>query len=178
MRKLFTALSLLLWAYVAATTAPPPTVPLGRTLSPQDIDEAFRAELHAKKVLKAVQQARTLFKRVGCRRDYSPLVGQYAVSEGMNPRIAAALIFVESSCNPKADDHLGSHGLMQVNTHTHPYNKRQMQDPEQNIRAGMHILAGYIHRYGLVEGLHHYNGMGNPSEDYALKVLAVAGVKA
>jgi soluble lytic murein transglycosylase-like protein len=150
---------------------------LGRDYSPQDLDNQWKAEQNAKRVQKAVLDARKLFHKVGCRRDYSELVGKYAVLEGLNARVAAALIYVESSCNPMADDHRGSHGLTQVNTHAHPYNKRQMQDPEQNIRAGFHILAGMIRKHGLVEGLHRYNGLGNPTNSYATKVLKAAGME-
>lgn len=176
MRKLLAALSLAFLAYFAMTTAPPPETPVVRILSPVDLDNQWSAMQHAEKLLKAVKQAHSVFTKVGCHRDYSALVGQYAVLEGVNARVAAALVYVESSCNPKADDHLGSHGLTQVNIRTwRGHTVKELEDPETNIRTGLHILAGYIHRYGVKEGLHHYNGLGNPSDEYALRVLAAAG---
>jgi hypothetical protein len=43
--------------------------------------------------------------------------------------------------------------------------------------VGASILASYVHRYGLKEGLHRYNGLGNPSSEYSDKVLIVAGIR-
>lgn len=43
--------------------------------------------------------------------------------------------------------------------------------------AGSKILAGYVRRYGLREGLHAYNGFGDPTSAYPDKVLLVAGYR-
>jgi Transglycosylase SLT domain len=177
MRKMIAALSLVFSAYLTTTTVPPPETPAAHILGQQEMDSQWRAIQHTRKVEKAVQQAASVFKRVGCRRDYSALVGRYAVEEGLNPRIAAALIFVESSCNPLADDHRGSHGLTQVNVKTWKgLSIKQLEDPEINIRNGFHILSSYIRRYGVKEGLHAYNGFGITDDSYGERVLSSAGI--
>jgi hypothetical protein len=45
------------------------------------------------------------------------------------------------------------------------------------VRAGSKILAGYVRRYGLREGLHAYNGFRDPTSAYSDKVLLVAGYR-
>ena len=54
------------------------------------------------------------------------------------------------------------------------YPRQQLLDTDTNVRAGSKILAGYVRRYGLREGLHAYNGFGDPTSAYPDKVLLVA----
>lgn len=105
---------------------------------------------------------------------YAKLVGAAAIDSGLPPRIVAAVVFVESSCNPTAVSTEGAIGLMQVSPKLYKQNRNKLRDPEYNLRLGTKILAGYVHTYGLQEGLHHYNGLGEGGEAYSPRVLAVA----
>ena len=105
---------------------------------------------------------------------YATLVGAAAVDNHLPARVVAAVVFVESSCNPSAVSSEGAVGLMQVSPKLYRQNRARLHDPEYNIRLGTKILAGYVHTYGLREGLHRYNGLGAGGELYSPRVLAVA----
>jgi len=119
--------------------------------------------------------ARRVFKRNHCRPDYAELVARYALENGLSTRVLAGLIFVESSCRPGAVSKSHCYGLTQVSPRTWKYPVRDLLNPELNVQIGAKILAGYVHRYGLREGLHAYNGFGDPTDGYARKVLTAAG---
>ena len=92
------------------------------------------------------------------------------------PRLVAGAILAESSCNPSAVSERGAVGLMQINERVWKTGQN-LKDPETNIRIGTKILGLYVHEYGVREGLHHYNGMGDPTSVYADKVLLYAGAR-
>jgi hypothetical protein len=160
------------WLYVE-----PPSFTI-RALTPEEIKAEVVASRHQKQLAAAVKTVISVFRQNHCGTQYAPVVAQAAIAEGLSPRLVAGLIFVESSCNARAYDHRGSHGLMQVNRYTWDRTVAELENPKINLALGTHILAGYIHRYGLMEGLHHYNGLGNPSQEYAERVLAAAGIRA
>ena len=70
----------------------------------------------------------------------------------------------------------GAVGLVQINPRVWRYSRRALQDPFTNLQIGTRILAAYIRAHGLKlkEGLHRYNGLGDPSEDYSERVLQAA----
>src|SRR5271157_6339545 len=144
----------------------------------RSIKEEVKIERKQRQYRQASQTAARVYRRLGCRATYADATGRIAVDFGLSPRLLAGLVFVESSCNPNATDHRGSIGLMQVNTKTWKYTKNQLKDPESNLRIGSSILSTYIHRYGLVKGLHAYNGFGIHTEVYSTKVLVAAGLAA
>ncbi len=123
----------------------------------------------------AVAAARMVYHANGCSDRYSDLTGQTAVELGVSARLLAAVIYVESSCRASAVSGRDSIGLMQVNPRVWGHRK-ELRDPSFNIHKGARILASYIARYGLVEGLHHYNGIGDHSQTYAERVLAAGGI--
>lgn len=137
-----------------------------------DIERKFQE----KRYEKAAIIARLVYRHNHINPALAELTGRVAVDTGISPRILAALVFVESSgrANALSPDRR-SVGLTQVNTRVWHYTQAQLLKPEANLRIGASILAAYVHRYGLLEGLHHYNGLGNPTNEYALHVLAVAG---
>jgi len=142
------------------------------------IKEEVKNEQDNKKVQRAIASARQVYRRLGCRADYSAETGRISIEFGLSPRLLAGLVFVESSCNPNAKDGRGSIGLTQVNSKVWG-NKANLHDPETNLKLGARILAGYIARFGLVEGLHHYNGYSDVHEHvYVNKVLTAAGFAA
>src|SRR5208282_3755008 len=115
------------------------------------------------------------YRENGCRVDYAELTGKFAVDLGISSRILAGLIFIESSCRPNVESKTHDVGLMQVHyTLYRQYTKDQLRDPELNMKVGCGILKGYIKQYGLVEGLHRYNGLGDKTDAYATKVFTAA----
>lgn len=147
-------------------------------LTPAEIKQQVKQERLAKAYKKASRAAAQVYQRNGCRSTFADLTGQYAVDLGISPRILAALVFVESSCNPNAVSGRSSVGLTQINPKVWKYSHATLKNPEKNLEIGATILANYIHRYGLVEGLHAYNGFGNHINTYAARVLTAAGMAA
>lgn len=138
--------------------------------------EHERAErVREKAIQKAVLAARAVYRQNGCKDVYSDLTGRTAYEYRISARLLAAVVFVESSCRPTARSDRNSIGLMQINQRVWGHGER-LTDPEFNIRLGTMILSSYVHRYGLVEGLHHYNGLGDPSNSYAERVLGVGKI--
>ncbi|VVB51647.1 Endo-type membrane-bound lytic murein transglycosylase A [uncultured archaeon] len=167
-----TAFALLLWAY-----NPGPTPAPIKCASPTEasIKAQVEAERYAKRIEQATRVAARLYKHYGVCSQYAELTGRYAIETGIPVKVLAALVYVESSCNPNAVSECHAIGLMQINPRVWHYSHAELTDPERNMAAGTRILAGYIHKHGLVSGLHHYNGLGNPTNEYANKVLLVAG---
>jgi soluble lytic murein transglycosylase-like protein len=97
----------------------------------------------------------------GCSAQYASLAGQAAVDAGIQPQVVAGVIVVESSCNALAVSPAGAVGLMQVNPRVWKHSRRELQDPNANIRIGTKILVDYVKPHGLREGLHRYNGLGD-----------------
>jgi|SRR5579859_2115395 len=177
-----------LWAVIAAfstvySVSAPPSI---KAVAPTEtqIKEQMIRERHdretARRVERSVIAARAVYRSVGCRmaeRDgLSVLTGRAAYEYGIPARLLAAIVYVESSCNPRAISGKDSIGLTQVNPRVWGH-RDQLTDPEFNIHLGAKILAGYIRHYGLVEGLHHYNGLGDPSDTYARRVLAAGAIE-
>lgn len=157
------------------TPAPNPIAvkPMGEN----EIKEEFKREQSQKRVERATRQADTIYRHHGCSSEYSAFTGQAALDFGLSPRLLAALVVVESSCNPRAQDGVGSFGLTQVNGRTWHVSRRALVNPRINIRIGAMILASYVRRFGLVEGLHHYNGYSEVHDHtYVKKVLTTAGM--
>lgn len=161
----------------------PPSIKIV-ALTEAQIKEQLKHEQDAKRIARRIARevsaARSIYRANGCRlaerNGLSVLTGRAAYEYGVPGRVLAAVIFVESSCNPRAVSGRESVGLMQVNYRVWGH-RNQLTDPEFNIRLGAKILASYIRRYGLIEGLHGYNGFGDPSDDYARKVLAAGAIE-
>lgn len=181
MKELLAVLVLALGAVVSAVTdsgPAPKTVP-ARPYTSEDIKQGLAQERKQIKYDAAENVAARVLRRHGCDDEFAEVIGHAAVDEGLNPRVVAAVAFVESTCNPNARSKEGCLGLMQVSPKTWHYKAKDLLDPTFNVTHATRILAGYIHRFGLQEGLHHYNGMGVGCEacdaEYVGKVLRVAG---
>lgn len=166
--------------FVLLGTQPPAPGPISvRQLTEVSIKEDFKIQRRQQDILRATLKAAVVFRKHGCDVNYAYATGIAAVDFNINPKILAGLIFVESSCNPNSTDHRGSYGLTQVNTKVWPMQKSELKNPDTQIRFGAFILARYVHKYGLVEGLHHYNGYSDVHEHvYVNKVLTAAGMRA
>jgi soluble lytic murein transglycosylase-like protein len=157
---------------------PVPPSPLSfAPLSMEQIQRGVAYDQKEKEYTRATIAARLVYRRSGCRTTFAEETGRVAVDNGISARVLAALVFVESSCNPNAVSGRASVGLTQVNPLVWGHSRAELVNPERNLQIGAAILAGYVHRYGLVEGLHHFNGLGNPTLEYPERVLTVAGMR-
>jgi soluble lytic murein transglycosylase-like protein len=142
-------------------------------LSESSIKEQVKNEQRAKRYTKAARQAESVYRANGCSVKYAAITGIVATDYGLSPRLLAALVFVESTCNPNAVSGRDSVGLTQVNPRV--WGRKNLKDPEHNLRIGASILAEYIRLFGLVEGLHHYNGYSDVhGHEYVNRILEVA----
>jgi soluble lytic murein transglycosylase-like protein len=134
----------------------------------------YKQERRQAQYAAATRAVRRVFAANGCSSRYAALTGRAAVDSGLSPRLVAALVFVESSCNSAAISSKGAIGLAQINPRVWHLSRHELQDPYINTQIGTRILAHYIRAHGLREGLHRYNGLGDSSEDYSDRVLQVA----
>lgn len=141
-------------------------------------ERADRIKAYAIQVQTAA--ARAVYRHHGCADVYSVLTGRAAHEFRVPARVLAAVAVVESGCNPNAVSGRNSIGFMQINPRVWGH-ETELTDAEFNIRLGAKILSSYIRGYGLVEGLHRYNGLGSKRHptglDYPIKVLAVGGIE-
>ncbi len=77
---------------------------------------------------------------------YSPFIVAYAKEYGVPINLAHAVIRVESNFNPRARGSAGEVGLMQIKPATarmmgYSGSKKELFDPETNIKFGMKYLA-------------------------------------
>lgn len=129
--------------------------------------------------------AKVLGRSAGCQNadmDFIQLVSSTALHVGLDPRIAAATIAVESSCNQFAVSAKGAIGEMQVVPSVwkseFDFGDVNLLNPRDNIETGTKILAGLIEQYGVDEGLHRYNGLGVGGDPaYTQKILVLSGRK-
>lgn len=121
----------------------------------------------------ATDAAARVLRSNGCSDRYASLAGRAAVDEGIQADVVAGVIVVESSCNPLAVSPAGAVGLMQVNPRVWKFSRRELQNPDANIRIGTKILVDYVRPHGLREGLHRYNGLGDDGS-YGAHVLYAA----
>jgi soluble lytic murein transglycosylase-like protein len=108
----------------------------------------------------ATEAAARVLVANGCSDTYASPAARAAVDAGIEATVVAGVIVVESSCHPLAESPVGALGLMQISPRTWKHSRRELLDPETNIRIGTKILVDYVRPHGLREGLHRYNGLG------------------
>jgi len=143
-------------------------------LTPEKMNSIREREHREKQYAVAEIQARRVLVANGCADTYAKPIARAATDSHLPSRVVAAMVFVESSCNPLAVSPAGARGLAQINPRVWHHSVRELQDPETNIRIGTAILHRYVRESGLREGLHRFNGLGNASNTYADRVLEVA----
>lgn len=153
---------------------PPPEPLRAIPLTPEIVTALCKREHRRAEYLAAERTARRVLVANGCSSKYAAITGQAAVESHLSARMVAALVFVESSCRANAISKKGAVGLVQVNPRVWRYSRRALQDPYTNLQVGTRILAGYIRVHGVREGLHRYNGLGDPNENYSARVLQAA----
>lgn len=161
---------------LASIPEPIKIVPVTEAQIKEGVKNDKQAKIHAKAIKRATAAAREVYRRNGCSDSFSDLTGRTAYESGLSPRLLAAVVFVESSCRPDAVSGRDSIGLMQVNPKIWGHRK-DLKDPEKNMKLGASILASYIRQFGIIEGLHHYNGYSEIHEhSYVNKVLAAGQI--
>lgn len=140
------------------------------------IKEDVKHEQRNKAIRRASVAAGNIFRANGCRDTYSDLTGRTAYEYGLSPRLLAAVVVVESRCRSDVVSGRNSVGLMQVNPRVWGHAK-ELKDPARNLKIGAAILASYIRQFGIIEGLHHYNGYSEVhGHEYVNKVLAAGRI--
>lgn len=161
--------------FIRLSEPEPPQPIVVKEITAEQIKEEVKSEQREKQIRRATATARKVFRANHVTDRYSDLVGRTAYECGISARLLAAVIVVESSGRADAVSGKNSIGLMQVNPRVWGHRK-DLYDPAFNVSMGAHILRQYVGRYGLVEGLHRYNGLGNPTNSYAVKVLDTGGI--
>ena len=164
---------------VPAVPQPKPIVPVTAAHIKSEVkrEQSEKARQAAKKKYeRAVAAARMVYRTNHVRETFSEITAKVAIEYGLSPRLLAGVVTVESHGNVQAKDGLGSVGLMQVDAKVWGH-RADLTDPEKNIRIGANILSAYVRKYGLVEGLHHYNGYSEVhGHIYVNKVLTAAQI--
>lgn len=135
----------------------------------------------------ALAVARVFGRAPGCAEADAALIGKVATEAlrtGLDPRILAATVAVESSCDSMAVSRRGAVGLTQIMPRLWAKNfdfsgSVNLFNPAENLHSGSTILSGLIKQYGLTEGMRHYQGTGTDCDtcdnNYVPKILTLAG---
>lgn len=103
-------------------------------------------------------------------------INEAAMHHGLDPRLVAATIAVESACNNYSISNKGAVGLMQIHVKAwkdkYDFTRVNLFDPVQNIRVGCDILRKNIDTAGDVgKGLRLYNGVGEGEDPYYISKI-------
>jgi hypothetical protein len=129
----------------------------------------------------AIFNATRIYGKSGCGDiQLAEMTAENSLRSGVPANVIAAIVSVESSCNPLAISTKGAVGLTQVNVKVQSEKFAQFRminlfNPKENMQVGTEIMAQMIKTYGLRGGVSHYNGSGPDAEAYAVKVLQLAG---
>jgi hypothetical protein len=132
--------------------------------------------------------AKVFGRSPGCENadnDLIVAISNAANRAGIPPRLLAATVAVESSCNPYAVSTRGAIGLTQVvpKVWKSKYDFAghvNLLNADDNLRVGASILADNVQRFGTRDGLQRYLGTGTDDGNitpggYAAKILTLAG---
>ena len=110
-------------------------------------------------------------------------VNEAAARAGVDTKIVAATIAVESGCNPLAVSNKGAVGLMQIRVVAWKdkydfQGKINLLNRKDNLQVGTEILGSLVKQYGLQDGVRRYQGVGSGGDEfYVSKILKLAGAK-
>lgn len=169
-------------ALASMDLGPAPKTVLAKALTPADVERQLEQEQKQLRYDAAENAAAAVMRRYrGCSDgEFAELIGHASVDEHIPARILAAVMIVESTCNPNAVSKSEAIGLMQVVPRVWRVPKAQLTNPTFNVGFAAHnILAPMIRMHGIREGLHHYNGMGVGCSacdgEFPEKVMRIAG---
>ena len=122
-----------------------------------------------------------LFSRYHAPKELTGIVISAGEKFGIDPKIIAAIIVVESSAKPKAVSKGGDYGLMQIRWNVH---KKDIQcrfpsikaaedllDPSVNVQIGTEIFARYSQRNTLRGALLRYSGGNKTMAEKVLRLI-------
>jgi soluble lytic murein transglycosylase-like protein len=146
------------------------TQPAVVNLSPYDVPAYRQAFFDAAKI----------YGKAGCGNiTLAEMTAENSLKTGVPANLIAAIVSVESSCNPLAISKKGAVGLMQINvdvqSKAYDFSLINLFNSRQSMEIGTKILAGMIKQYGMKSGIQHYDGVGEEADAYVIKVLALAG---
>ncbi len=168
--------------FVTRDVSPPAPLNVKHVGPPEFLQRELRARDNA-----PVEVALIFGRAMGCQ-DADPalihLVAREAIRAGLNPKVLAATVAVESGCDPLAVSSRGALGLTQVLARVwnpkFDFSRVNLLNANDNVRTGATIMAGLIRENGLRWGVQLYNGatVGCPTCDqgYSERVLALAGI--
>lgn len=160
----------------------PPVIVHAPPMPARDI----QSELLTKQYVAALDVARVFGRAPGCAEAEPKLITAVAVealNDGLDPRILAATLAVESGCDPMAISHSGAIGLTQINVKVwkskFDFTRVNLFNPDENLHVGATILSDLIKQYGTINGLRRYNGLDtqSPAYDsgYVSRIITLAG---
>lgn len=89
---------------------------------------------------------------------FAALIHEVAVRHGVDPRLVHAVVRAESNYEPRARSPKGARGLMQVLPSTGAaLGVSNLDDPSDNLDAGVRYLKGLLAEFGLPLALAAYN---------------------
>jgi len=133
-----------------------------------------------------LEVAKVFGRSAGCADAESELIeltNEAAQRVGLDPKLAAAVVAVESNCNVFAVSTRGALGLMQIRPavwkNQYDFEGVNLLNRRDNLKVGTEILAGLTEQYGISEGVRRYQGLGRDCEScdgaYTSKILNLAG---
>jgi soluble lytic murein transglycosylase-like protein len=128
---------------------------------------------------KAFFDAAKTYGKKGCGdQALAELTATVAIKNAVPANLMAAIVGIESSCNPLANNGIAV-GIAQINVQAHKdeydFSKINLFNAQENLEVGAEILAKSLKVWGPRQGVAHYNGVGPTAEKYAADVLALAG---
>lgn len=158
----------------------PPDVVARPAFTATDLDRFHQQDLRATEIDKEARAAGRIYARHACTDpELFRNTAAAAVDLKVPVTVLAALVVVESHCQPDARSRAGAVGLTQVVPKYHPYARGYLLRPETNLRAGAEILRTAVNTCGGVRcALKMYFGVteGSTSADeYADQILTIAG---
>jgi soluble lytic murein transglycosylase-like protein len=85
---------------------------------------------------------------IGLRTRYDEMIRAYSGRYGVDAALVKAVIHAESGFRARVRSHRGARGLMQVMPRTaRAYGVRNLDDPKQNLRAGIRYLRYLLDRH-------------------------------
>lgn len=149
------------------------TVPTHISITPQE----FAADLDV---------ARVFGRSAGCADADSKLivaVASEALAAGIESKLLAATVAVESACDPMAVSKRGAIGLTQVMPRIwkdkYDFTTINLFNVHDNLHTGALIEAGLVKQYGVTDGIRRYQGTetgcASCDDNYVPKILALAG---
>ena len=123
-----------------------------------------------------------LFSRYRAPKELTGIVISAGEKFGIDPKVIAAIIVVESSARPKAVSKGGDYGLMQIRWRVHQKDIQRrfpavktaedLFDPHVNVYIGTELFARYSSQRNTLRGaLLRYSGGNKTMADRVLKLL-------